>query len=157
FRLVAHDVGRSIETFASSVGHPALLDDLRAVLASGKPVEREVQDHAKRPFFMRVLPYRAKGSIDGVVLTMIDVSGLKEAEDALFHERYLLNSLLYSVRDPIYFKDSFGRFIRANHALANMLGVLDPSEAVGKTTYELAPGDAALFLQTQDDVVLRGG
>src|SRR5690606_25151238 len=42
FRLVAHDVGRSIETFASSVSHPALLDDLRAVLASGKPVEREV-------------------------------------------------------------------------------------------------------------------
>ena len=45
-------------------------------------------------FFLRILPYRAKGAIDGVVLTLIDVSGLKAAEDALFHERYLLNSLL---------------------------------------------------------------
>ena len=68
-----------------------------------------------------------RAAIDGVVLTLIDVSGLKAAEDALFHERYLLNSLLFSVPDAIYFKDARGRFIRANRAMAARLGLADPA------------------------------
>ena len=46
---------------------------------------------------------------------------MKAAEDALFHERYLLNSLLANVPDAIYFRDARGRFIRANHAMAARL------------------------------------
>ena len=64
------------------------------MLATGERVERELRDRHNRSFFLRILPYRAKGTVAGVVLTLIDVSGLKAAEDALFHERYLLNSLL---------------------------------------------------------------
>ncbi len=97
--------------------------DLEARARAAHAVEREVRDREGRAFFLRILPYRAKGSIDGVVLTLIDVSGLKAAEDALFHERYLLNSLLSSVPDAIYFKDARGRFIRANDAMAARLGL----------------------------------
>ena len=68
-------------------------------------------------------PTAPRATIDGVVLTLIDVSGLKAAEDALFHERYLLNSLLATVPDAIYFKDARGRFIRANDAMATRLGL----------------------------------
>ena len=114
------------------------------MLATGQPVERELRDVAGSSFFLRILPYRAKGTVDGVVLTLIDVSGLKAAEDALFHERYLLNSLLASVPDAIYFKDARGRFIRANHAMAERLGLADPADAVGKTALELPDQDAAL-------------
>ena len=60
------------------------------------------------------------------MLTLIDVSGLKAAEDALFHERYLLNSLLRTVPDAIYFKDARGRYIRFNHAMAARLGARGP-------------------------------
>ena len=74
-----------------------------------------------KSFFLRILAYRAKGTIEGVVITLIDVSGLKAAEDALFHERYLLNSLLATVPDAIYFKDARGRLIRANDAVATRL------------------------------------
>src|SRR4029078_10130567 len=44
FNLVAHDVGRSIETFAHKMDRPELVDDLKQVLASGTPVERELRD-----------------------------------------------------------------------------------------------------------------
>ena len=101
------------------------------------------------------MPYRAKGKVDGVVLTLIDISGLKAAEDALFHERYLLNSLLFSVPDAIYFKDARGKFIRANHKMAARLGLVDPNDAVGKRAFELPDEKAALALQAQDDAVLR--
>ncbi len=157
FNLVSHDVGRPIETFTYAVDHPELTEDLKRVLATGERVERELRDRHSRSFFLRVLPYRAKGAVGGVVLTLIDVSGLKAAEDALFHERYLLNSLLKSVPDAIYFKDARGRFIRANNAMAERLGLSDPREAVGKTGFELPGHEAALAVHQQDEAVLRTG
>ena len=157
FSLVPHDVGRSIETFAHRMDHPELVDDLRQVLASGRPVERELSHVAGKAFFLRILPYRVKGTVEGVVLTLIDVSGLKAAEDALFHERYLLNSLLLSVPDAIYFKDARGRFIRANAAMAARLGLATPEEAIGKTALDLPQRERALALHREDEAVLRTG
>jgi two-component system CheB/CheR fusion protein len=157
FGLVAHDVGRPIETFAHKMRHPELVEELRQVLASGTPIERDLVDLNGKSYFLRLLPYRAKGSADGVVLTLIDVSGLKNAEDALFHERYLLNSLLGSVPDAIYFKDARGRFIRFNHAMAERLGLGDPAEMIGKTAFDLPDQDAAMALHREDAAVLRSG
>jgi two-component system CheB/CheR fusion protein len=157
FGLLPHDVGRPIETFAHKMRHPELVEDLKSVLASGQPIERDLMDFHGKSFFLRVLPYRAKGVIDGVVLTVIDVSGLKAAEDALFHERYLLNSLLGTIPDAIYFKDARGRFIRCNHAMATRLGVADPKEAIGKTALDLPEHDAAMAMHREDQAVLRSG
>lgn len=157
FGLLPHDAGRSIETFAHKLRHPGLLDDLRTVLASGHPIERDLTDPHNKAFFLRVLPYRAKGVVDGVVLTLIDVTGLKTAEDALFHERYLLNSLLTTVPDAIYFKDARGRFIRCNHAMAARLGVGDPANAIGKTAFDMPHQDAAMAMHREDEAVLRAG
>ncbi|HEY6080005.1 MAG TPA: chemotaxis protein CheB [Polyangiaceae bacterium] len=157
FQLLPHDIGRPIENLTHSMDYPELAADFREVLATGEPVEKELRDRKQRAFFARILPYRAKGAIDGVVLTLIDMTGLKTAEDALFHERYLLNSLLASVPDAIYFKDARGRFIRANHALASRLGLDDPRDAVGKSGFELPDFAQALEAHQQDDVVLRSG
>jgi two-component system CheB/CheR fusion protein len=157
FNLVLHDVGRPIATFAHKMDHPELVQDLERVLVTGEAVERELLGVQGRAFFLRLLPYRVKGTIDGVVLTLIDVSGLKSAEDALFHERYLLNSLLFSVPDAIYFKDARGKFIRANQAMAARLGLKDPREAVGKTAFELPQRSVALEMHHQDERVLRSG
>ncbi|MFZ5896406.1 MAG: chemotaxis protein CheB [Myxococcota bacterium] len=157
FKLLPQDIGRPIETFTYAVDHPELNEDLKRVLATGERVERELRDRHGRAFFLRILPYRAKGSVDGVVLTLIDVSGLKAAEDALFHERYLLNSLLHSIPDAIYFKDARGRFIRTNPPMAERLGLSDPRQAAGKTGFELSSHEAALAVHEQDEIVLRSG
>jgi two-component system CheB/CheR fusion protein len=157
FRLVPHDVGRSIETFATRMHHPELVEDLRRVLQTGEPAERELGTVGGRALFSRVLPYRRKGNIDGVVITFIDVTGLKRAEDALFHERYLLNSLLDSTPDAVYFKDARGRFIRANRPMADRLGVDGPEALAGKTALELPDQQAALEQHRHDDAVLRSG
>jgi two-component system CheB/CheR fusion protein len=157
FGLLPHDIGRTFDTFAHKVRHPELVEDLRRVVATGQPIERDLVDVKGKTFFLRLLPYRVKGAADGVVLTLIDVSGLKAAEDALFHERYLLNSLLRSVPDAIYFKDARGRYIRFNHAMAARLGLRDPAEAIGRTAFDLPDQDAAMALHREDEVVLRSG
>jgi two-component system CheB/CheR fusion protein len=157
FNLVLHDVGRSIETFAHKMDHPELVHELKRVVSTGQPIERALRDVGGKSFFLRILPYRAKGTVAGVVLTLIDVTGLKAAEDALFHERYLLNSLLFSVPDAIYFKDARGRFIRANKAMAARLGLDDPKDAVGKTALEFRDQETVLALHQQDEAVVRSG
>jgi two-component system CheB/CheR fusion protein len=157
FNLLPQDVGRSIETFTNTMDRPQLNADIRRVLATGVPIECELRDRRGRAFFLRILPYRAKGTVAGVVITLIDVSSLKAAEDALFHERYLLNSLLFSIPDAIYFRDARGRYIRANPAFAARLGLADPEQAVGKTPFELPDQEDALALNRLDDEVLRTG
>ena len=157
FDLMPQDIGRPLAAFSHNIDYPDLVDDVKRVLESGAPIEREVKLAHGQPSFVRILPYRAKGIVDGVVLTMIDVSGLRAAEDALFHERYLLNSLLASVPDAIYFKDARGRFIRANRQMAHRLGLEDPRDAVGKTGFELPRPDVALPVHQQDEQVLKSG
>ena len=157
FALLPQDIGRSIEDFTNRLEHPELVEDIRKVLDSGTPVEREIRNRDGRAYFLRVLPYRAKGAALGVVLTLIDVTTLKTAEDALFHERYLFNSLLEHIPDAIYFKDSRGRFIRANHAMATRLGLRDPRAAVGKTAFELRDSHLAMALHQHDEAVFRSG
>lgn len=157
FNLLPQDIGRPIAAFSNTIDHPSLLEDLQRVLETGMPIECEVQRGLSSSSFLRILPYRAKGTIDGVVLTMIDVSGLRAAEDALFHERYLLNSLLATVPDAIYFKDANGRFIRANGAMTKRLGLDDPRDAVGKTSIEMPFQEVALALHQQDELVLQTG
>jgi len=157
FSLVAHDVGRSIETFAHRLEHPELLEDLKRVCETAQPIERELRGSGGKAFFLRILPYRTKGTVDGVVLTLIDVTGLKRAEDALFHERYLLNSLLFTVPDAIYFKDAGGRFIRANRAMAERLGIEDPRELIGKVPFEVPGRELALQMHQADQAVLQSG
>jgi two-component system CheB/CheR fusion protein len=157
FNLMPHDLGRSIETFTNNMQQPELAADVRQVLETGERIEREVRDHRGRSFFLRILPYRAKGGTSGTVITFIEISGLKAAEDALFHERYLLDSLLTNAPDAIYFRDARGKFIRANPAMAARFGLADPSGALGKTPFEMPDHATALQLHHEDEEVLRTG
>lgn len=137
FNLLPQDIGRAISGFSNGLNHPPLMDELKQVLSSGREVESEVQDRSGAWFFLRILPYRIRGSVDGVVLTLIDIKGLKAAEDAVFRERYLLDSLMDSVPDSIYFKDALGRFVRINRAMAERLNLSRSQDAMGKTSQEL--------------------
>jgi two-component system, chemotaxis family, CheB/CheR fusion protein len=83
FDLVPHDVGRRIDSFSHNICHPNLLDDVATVLATGAPIEKDVQDRYGNWFFLRILPYQSRSRLDGVVLSLIDISGLKRKEEAI--------------------------------------------------------------------------
>jgi two-component system CheB/CheR fusion protein len=94
--------------------------------------------------------------VDGVVVTLIDINGLKAAADAVFRERYLLNSLMECVPDATYFKDDEGRFVRINRAMAERLELTDPAQAVGRTMADLLEGDDGRALDELDRRALAG-
>ncbi|MFO1039468.1 MAG: CheR family methyltransferase [Geminicoccaceae bacterium] len=98
FSLIATDRGRPLADIRSHLDHPSLLDDLASVLASGKPLERQVslRDDSKH-YLLRILPYRVDNTLnDGVVVTCIDTTTLVEAER---HQRTLVQELNHRVRN----------------------------------------------------------
>jgi two-component system, chemotaxis family, CheB/CheR fusion protein len=84
FSITAIDEGRPLTDFAHQLQYDGLLADARAVLADLAPIRREVQSRSGKWYDLRIRPYRTvEDKIDGVVITFIDVSERRAAEEAL--------------------------------------------------------------------------
>ncbi len=90
FNVLEQDVGRPIDHIAYKLDHDDLLGDIKAVMAGGDSIEREVSNSQGGTFLQRVRPYRsAQGRIDGIAMTFTDVSAVKEVEKAREHNAEL--------------------------------------------------------------------
>lgn len=75
--------------------------------------------------------------------TIKDITEIKQIEDNLFMERDILQLVIDNIPDALYIKDIQGHFIRGNKPMANFIGLSNPEELIGKTTYDLFPFDIA--------------
>jgi two-component system, chemotaxis family, CheB/CheR fusion protein len=82
FRLIRTDIGRPIQDIVHTIKNVTLDKDMREVLRTDKPVEREVTlSQSSDSYSMRILPYRdAEGKTRGVVLTFVDITSAKASE-----------------------------------------------------------------------------
>jgi len=81
----------------------------------------------------------------------------KRAEEALLHQRYLLQSLMDNLPDCIYFKDTGSRFTRISRALTERFGLNDPSEALGKTDFDFFTDEHARPAFEDEQEVMKSG
>ncbi|EDX85138.1 PAS fold family [Synechococcus sp. PCC 7335] len=83
FNLIGTDVGRPVTDISLSLEGVSIATDVREVLRSLIPIEREVYDRGKGIYYkMRIMPYRTlENVINGTVLTFIDVTGLHQARN----------------------------------------------------------------------------
>ena len=77
--LLPHDVGRRFQGVAHGLEDDELLQDMARVLEKGKLVERETRASNGRAYLLRILPYRSNDEIQGVVMTLVDITALKSA------------------------------------------------------------------------------
>lgn len=90
--LIPTDAGRPLENLARKFVDPQLLSDARQVLERLVPLEQEVRSHSGRWYLRRLLPYRTTDNhIDGVVITFIDLSKSKRAEEGMAEKARLLD------------------------------------------------------------------
>lgn len=81
FNVMEQDIGRPIDHIAYKLDNPNLLAEVAGVLSSGNPTATEVKARGGKVFLQRVQPYRQDdGSVDGIVLTLTDITALREAE-----------------------------------------------------------------------------
>jgi PAS domain-containing protein len=92
FDMISADIGRPLLRLTGKIDLPNFSDDAAVVLAGRTVVDREVttQDGSKC-YLERVLPYRnAVGIIAGVVITFVDITKRKRAEETiLLHTKEL--------------------------------------------------------------------
>jgi len=104
------------------------------------------------------LPFRdSNGKIIGVLGYGRDITERKEAEEKLAAEQHLLNSLLTTTPDRIYFKDRQSRFIKVNEAFTRMQEVSDPRTLLGKTDFDIFGGRHARQAYEDEQRIMATG
>jgi two-component system CheB/CheR fusion protein len=100
FNLIPSDCGRPLTDIASRLDEGNLRQELRAVLKAREPVERRLTaDEGARQYIMRLLPYRAADdTVDGLLVTFIDITGIVASEA---HQRLLIAELNHRVRNML--------------------------------------------------------
>jgi signal transduction histidine kinase len=82
--LLPTDSGRSLTHIATNLVDVDLPGQARAVLADLQPVAKEVATRDGRQYFLRALPYRTgERHVQGVVLTLVDLSTLRQMQQDL--------------------------------------------------------------------------
>ncbi|MGD0961052.1 MAG: PAS domain S-box protein [Methylomonas sp.] len=146
--LNAADIGRPFRHFAGKIDWSTLAMDAEKVLAGQPFAEREVTTLDSELYYLkRISPYRTtRGKVDGIVITLVDISERKHAEQA----RMQLSAIVESSDDAILAKDLNG-VIRNWNAAAERLFGYPASEAIGKPVTLLIP----VAMQAEEDLILQ--
>ena len=86
-----------------------------------------------------------------------DITEQEQANEALARERVLMNILMDSVPDMIYFKDLQSRFTLVNKAKITDCGVSDLQNVLGKTDADFYTADHAHELYESEQEIIRSG
>ena len=100
--FIDSDIGRSIEPFKTKIGDVDIMKLIQDVIKNQRPVEQELELLNSAHYLLRLSPYLNKRNVfSGIVLSFIDISPLKLAEEEmkrqqkqLEEERTILNAIL---------------------------------------------------------------
>ncbi|MDB5801066.1 MAG: domain S-box protein [Rhodocyclales bacterium] len=100
FSIIPSDIGRSLLDITHRLDYESLAADAAAAFRSLQVIEREVRSSDDKWYIARLLPYRTtEDHIDGAVLTFIDISGRRHAEEALREGEERMRLVADSTRD----------------------------------------------------------
>ena len=138
--LIAIDVGRPLSDIVSKLIDDRLLADAQDVLQTLVVKERDVQTTDGSWFTMRILPYRTgKNSIDGLVLTFLNINKSKDAERVVDAARSFAASIVETIREPLLVLDDQLRVVLANQSFYRIFQVT-PREVEQQLLYHLCNG-----------------
>jgi two-component system CheB/CheR fusion protein len=140
FNLIPADSGRPFRHLAGTIDWTALPEDARSVLATLAPVEREVSAlEEKRHFLMRILPYRnIKGAIDGIVVTLVDITERKRIEEALQESEEQLRLFIEHAPVSLAMFDQDMRYLSVSRRWRSNYS-LDDRALIGESHYDVFP------------------
>ncbi|MFZ3046314.1 MAG: CheR family methyltransferase, partial [Desulfatirhabdiaceae bacterium] len=142
--LIQSDIGRPVGHIVSNlVDYHSLLADVKSVLDTLLPKEVDVQTRAGGWYTMRIQPYRTINNvIEGAVLTFVDITQTKKAQNALNLTEERIRVALQAFPITVFNQDSELRYTwihSANPAFSEQ-------RILGKTDSDLLPAEEAATL-----------
>ena len=129
FDFIPTDLGRPLSDLRRKLDYPEIVADAQHSLKQLLPTQREVRAD-DRWYIARSLPYRTTDDyIAGVVLTFLDITDQKRAEDKIARlaedserQRRVYETVLTNTPDFVYVFSLDHRVLYANEALIKMWG-----------------------------------
>ncbi|MGQ7934815.1 CheR family methyltransferase [Paraburkholderia sp. D1E] len=133
FNVIPSDVGRPLHDITHRLDYPQLAEDTTTVFESLQLIEREVRGVDGRYFLTRLSPYRTTDDhIEGAVLTIVDITALRRAEQLVRMGEERLRLAAQSTNDfAIIVQDMDGRVVTWNKGAERIFGYSE-SEMTGQ-------------------------
>jgi two-component system, chemotaxis family, CheB/CheR fusion protein len=143
FRVLDSDIGRPFGHIAHNLDHPDLMEDIRRVQETAEPLKREVRSKDGHWYLLRVLPYYiSPQSTSGIVITLTDITDLKDAQEKIQEQIKVLAAseekhrvLFESMAQGVVYQDAKGNILEANTAAERILG-LTVDQMKGRTSLD---------------------
>ncbi len=138
--LIPGDEGRPVTDIAADILYPDLINDAKSVLETLVFSEKEIETREGRWFRTRIIPYRTlENVIDGLVITFIDITSVKQKEQDLIAARALADAIIATIREPLLILDKQIRIVTANRSFYQAFNVRK-EETEGKILYSIGNG-----------------
>nr|WKN36893.1 chemotaxis protein CheB [Tunicatimonas sp. TK19036] len=135
------DIGRSIDHFTTKLKNVSLMSITHSVMETEQPLEREVSlQSEEKCYLMRVLPYRkADGTMNGLVITFVDISEIKDAQIEIKNARLFAENIVNTFTDPLIVLNAELKVISANPAFHTTFKAI-PEHISDQLIYDLGNG-----------------
>ncbi|MDX9907856.1 MAG: chemotaxis protein CheB [Mariniphaga sp.] len=137
FKLIKSDIGRPFTDQVSQLIYPELTEDAFEVLRTLIFIEKQIPIKDGKWFLTRIMPYRTfDDRIDGLVITFINITESKQAQEKL-NETDQLNQLLIDLSADVIIKLSTDwKILEFNSAAEKVFGI-KRNEAIHQNYIEL--------------------
>ncbi len=117
-KISDYDIGRPISDFTHRLRYEPLLENLQFVMQTRNEFETKVRYQGNESYLLRIVPYITEGDVQGVVLTLIDITSLSATRDQLERFKFMTET----ANDLVFLIDRRGRFLYVNPSMGDSLG-----------------------------------
>jgi len=124
FKLIKSDIGRPFTDQVSDLVYPELASDALEVLRTLIFIQKQISAKDGRWFSIRIMPYRTfDDRIDGLVITFINTSDIKQLEVELHETEQMHRLLLNSSSDVIIKLSTDCKILEFNREAEKFFGI----------------------------------